>query len=65
MDLAVLRLFRQVANGATVTETAHRCGWSTTSSFIDTFQRSMGRAPGAYRVASSVSADYLPRSNLR
>lgn len=54
-----------LSGGATVTETAHRCGWSTTSSFIDTFQRSMGRTPGAYRVASSVSADYLPRSNLR
>jgi AraC-like DNA-binding protein len=37
-----------LAGGTPVTETAHRCGWSTTSAFIDTFQRMMGRTPGAY-----------------
>jgi AraC-like DNA-binding protein len=40
-----------LAAGAAVTDTAHRCGWATTSSFIDTFQRTMGRTPGAYRLA--------------
>ena len=35
--------------GATVTETAQRCGWQTTSSFIDSFRRAMGLTPGAYQ----------------
>ena len=35
-----LRVFEAMvllAGGASVTETTHRCGWATTSSFIDTF----------------------------
>ena len=44
-----------LAAGASVTGTAHRCGWATTSGFIDTFRRTTGRAPGAY----------FPRSSLR
>jgi AraC-like DNA-binding protein len=40
-----------LAGGSPVTETAHRCGWATTSAFIDTFQRMMGRTPGTYRAA--------------
>jgi AraC-like DNA-binding protein len=35
--------------GATVTETAHQCGWATSSAFIDTFTRTMGKTPGNYR----------------
>ncbi|AHH98942.1 helix-turn-helix transcriptional regulator [Kutzneria viridogrisea] len=42
----------QLAEGATVTETAHRCGWATTSAFVDTFSRTMGQTPGAYRSAA-------------
>ncbi|WP_308013996.1 helix-turn-helix transcriptional regulator [Streptantibioticus parmotrematis] len=38
-----------LAEGATVTEAAQRCGWVTTSAFIDTFARTMGRTPGEYR----------------
>src|SRR4051812_34124425 len=38
-----------LAGGATVTDTATRCGWATTSSFVDTFHRMMGRTPGSYR----------------
>jgi AraC-like DNA-binding protein len=38
-----------LAGGASVTETASRCGWATTSSFVDTFHRMMGRTPGSYR----------------
>ncbi|WP_028065336.1 AraC family transcriptional regulator [Solirubrobacter soli] len=41
-----------LAAGTPVTETAHRCGWATTSAFIDTFQRTMGRTPGAYRATA-------------
>jgi AraC-like DNA-binding protein len=38
-----------LAQGHTVTDTAHRCGWSTTSHFIDTFRRVTNRTPGSYR----------------
>jgi AraC-like DNA-binding protein len=41
----------ELSQGATVTETAHRCGWATTSAFVDTFARRMGQTPGTYRVA--------------
>jgi AraC-like DNA-binding protein len=43
----------QLAEGATVTQAAHRCGWATTSAFIDTFTRTMGETPGAYRSAAT------------
>jgi AraC-like DNA-binding protein len=43
----------KLAEGATVTQTAHRCGWATTSAFIDTFTRTMGQTPGAYRSAAA------------
>jgi methylphosphotriester-DNA--protein-cysteine methyltransferase len=39
----------RLAEGATVTETAHDCGWATTSAFIDTFARTMGQTPGTFR----------------
>jgi AraC-like DNA-binding protein len=38
-----------LTQGHTVTETAHACGWATTSAFIDTFGRTLGQTPGAYR----------------
>jgi AraC-like DNA-binding protein len=38
-----------IAEGATVTETAHACGWATTSAFVDTFARTMGHTPGRHR----------------
>jgi AraC-like DNA-binding protein len=42
----------ELAEGATVTEAAHRCGWATPSAFVDTFARTMGQTPGAYRAAT-------------
>jgi AraC-like DNA-binding protein len=57
------RLFHamiQLTDGATVTETAHRCGWSTPSAFVHTFTRTLGRTPGAYR-----SAGARPRGTAR
>lgn len=45
----------QLAEGASVTATARRCGWATTSAFIDTFARTMGQTPGAYRSAATVA----------
>ncbi|MFJ8139287.1 AraC family transcriptional regulator [Streptomyces sp. NPDC096013] len=41
-----------LAEGATVSETGHQCGWATTSAFIDTFSRTMGQTPGTYRIGS-------------
>ncbi|GJF07409.1 AraC family transcriptional regulator [Pseudonocardia sp. D17] len=47
----------RLAEGATVTETAHLCGWATTSAFVDTFARTMGHTPGTHR---SAAADRSP-----
>lgn len=38
-----------LAEGATVTDTAHACGWATTSAFVQTFARTAGITPGTYR----------------
>jgi AraC-like DNA-binding protein len=57
------RLFQamiDLTEGATVTETAHRCGWSTPSAFVATFTRTLGQTPGAYR-----SAGARPRETAR
>lgn len=45
-----LRLYaalRLLAQGEPVTVVARRCGWSSTSAFIDVFRRAFGRTPGA------------------
>jgi AraC-like DNA-binding protein len=39
-----------LAGGATVTDTAHACGWATTSAFVHTFGHAMGTTPGAHRL---------------
>jgi len=49
----------RLAEGASVTGTAHDCGWATTSAFIDTFARTMGQTPGTYRTAA------VPRKSPR
>lgn len=41
-----------LSSGTSVTESAHQCGWQTTSSFIDTFRRAMGQTPGSYKTAT-------------
>ena len=38
-----------LADGATVTDTAHACGWSTASAFVHAFAKTMGTTPGAHR----------------
>ncbi|MGW7542355.1 AraC family transcriptional regulator [Streptomyces sp. NPDC054770] len=38
---------RLLAEGTSVTATGHRCGWSSTSSFVDVFRRHMGYTPGS------------------
>ncbi|WP_020499746.1 AraC family transcriptional regulator [Sciscionella marina] len=40
-----------LAEGATVTEAGQRCGWATTSAFVDVFTRTLGQTPGKYRSA--------------
>ena len=37
---------RLLAQGLPVTTVGHRCGWSTTSAFIDVFHRTLGHTPG-------------------
>ena len=39
-----------LADGATVTDTAYACGWSTPSAFIQAFTTAMGTTPGSHRV---------------
>ena len=51
-NIRVFHAMIELADGATVTETAHGCGWATTSAFVDTFTRTMGQTPGAYRSGS-------------
>jgi AraC-like DNA-binding protein len=49
----VFQAMIELADGATVTQTAHRCGWATASAFVDTFTAAMGQTPGAYRSAAT------------
>jgi AraC-like DNA-binding protein len=51
-NVRVFQAMIQLSEGATVTETAHACGWATTSAFVDTFTRTMGQTPGTYRAGS-------------
>ncbi|WP_030897996.1 AraC family transcriptional regulator [Streptomyces sp. NRRL F-5126] len=41
-----------LAEGAGVTDTAHACGWATTSAFVSTFARATGTTPGCYRAGA-------------
>ncbi|MFJ1717286.1 AraC family transcriptional regulator [Streptomyces sp. NPDC088260] len=46
-----LRLYhalRMLADGVPVTSVAQRCGWSSTSAFIDVFRRAFGYTPGTH-----------------
>ncbi|MEU7484637.1 helix-turn-helix transcriptional regulator [Streptomyces sp. NPDC042319] len=46
-----LRLYhalRMLADDLPVTAVAHRCGWSSTSAFIDVFRRAFGHTPGTH-----------------
>jgi AraC-like DNA-binding protein len=54
----------QLAEGATVTATAHHCGWATVSAFIDTFARTMGQTPGSYRASADRTTPTAPRPSV-
>ncbi|MFK8911436.1 AraC family transcriptional regulator [Streptomyces sp. YS-3] len=45
-----------LAGDATVTSVARRCGWSSTSAFIDVYRRAFGHTPGARRAAAGAAA---------
>ena len=47
-QLRLLEAMILLSGGVSVTRTATRCGWKTTSSFIDTFRRALGQTPGDY-----------------
>lgn len=36
-----------LADGANVTDVAHRCGWAAPSAFIDSYRRTLGHTPGS------------------
>lgn len=38
-----------LAEGRSVTEVAHLCGWASPSAFVDVYRRSMGHTPGRAR----------------
>ncbi len=42
-----------LADGATVTDTAHACGWATASAFVHTFAQAMGSTPGTHRAGAA------------
>ena len=54
-QVRVFRALIELADGADVTGTAQRCGWSTTSAFIDTFGKIIGQTPGSYRSVAAMT----------
>lgn len=47
-QLRLYHALRMLAEDVPVTTVAHRCGWSSTSAFIDVFHRAFGCTPGAH-----------------
>jgi AraC-like DNA-binding protein len=45
-ELRLHLALRLLAEGDSVTRVAHRCGWASTSAFIDAFRRAFGHTPG-------------------
>lgn len=48
-QLRLYHALRMLAEDMPVTTVAQRCGWSSTSAFIDVFRMSFGYTPGAFR----------------
>ncbi|TDX08852.1 helix-turn-helix domain-containing protein [Kribbella sp. VKM Ac-2566] len=48
-QLRLHEALRLLAEGNSVTQVAHACGWASTSAFIDTFRRAFGHTPGSRR----------------
>lgn len=47
-QLRLYHALRMLADGVPVTSVAQRCGWSSTSAFIDVFRRAFGYTPGTH-----------------
>lgn len=47
-QLRLHHALRLLAVDTPVTAVAHRCGWSSTSAFIDVFRRAFGHTPGVH-----------------
>lgn len=47
-QLRLYHALRMLADDLPVTTVAHRCGWSSTSAFIDVFRRAFGYTPGVH-----------------
>ncbi|MFD6436272.1 AraC family transcriptional regulator [Streptomyces venezuelae] len=47
-QLRLYHALRMLADDMPVTTVAHRCGWSSTSAFIDVFRRAYGYTPGTH-----------------
>ncbi|GIH03979.1 AraC family transcriptional regulator [Rhizocola hellebori] len=52
-QLRLQRALVLLAEKTPVTTVAHRCGWSSTSAFIDVFHRTFGHTPGSHPTAST------------
>ena len=55
-NVRVYRAMILLAGGMPVTAVAHRCGFATPSSFVDTFRRATGQTPGVYRAREQSAA---------
>ncbi|KOV83345.1 AraC family transcriptional regulator [Nocardia sp. NRRL S-836] len=55
-NVRVFHAMLELSAGTSVTTTAHRCGWATTSAFVDSFARTTGQTPGAYRAGERVGS---------
>jgi AraC-like DNA-binding protein len=63
-QLRLYHALRMLADGAAVTTVAHRCGWASTSAFIDVFRRTYGHTPGAHTSRVRSVHDGGPRRPL-
>ncbi|GAA5066945.1 helix-turn-helix transcriptional regulator [Nocardia callitridis] len=55
-QLRLYHALRLLADDLPVTAVAHRCGWSSTSTFIDVFRRAFGYTPGTYRTSLNIDS---------
>ena len=60
--LRTQRALIELSDGASVTDTAIRLGWSNPSSFIDAFTELVGQTPGRYRAAAAATPGPATRS---
>ncbi|MBO8194519.1 helix-turn-helix transcriptional regulator [Streptomyces oryzae] len=61
-QLRLHHALRLLAEGTPVTAVAHRCGWASSSAFIDVFRRAFGHTPGA--ADRAVGGRCAPRAAL-